>query len=178
MCVHVCVCMLLLCETGGWIKHCTEVFPFFAPTVNSYKRFVSASWAPTKCAWSYDNRTAGFRIVGSGQSLRIEYRVCGADINPYLAFAASLAAGLDGIENEIDPSLPLDGNVYDATDGDFKSIPTSFAQSIEQFKESMWANDTFGEDVVKHYAHFYELERKCHEAAVSDWERMRYFEMI
>src|SRR5262245_6274798 len=85
---------------GGWIAHAPDVMTFYAPTVNSYKRFVDASWAPTRLAWSYDNRTAGFRVVGHDQSLRIECRIPGADCNPYLAFAAALASGLDGIANK------------------------------------------------------------------------------
>src|SRR3990172_3846084 len=91
-----------------------ELMPFFAPTVNSYKRYQPASWAPLRIAWSYDNRTAGFRVVGSGSSLRIECRIPGADCNPYLAYAAVLAAGLDGIRSRIEPPAALQGDVYQA----------------------------------------------------------------
>jgi glutamine synthetase len=95
---------------GGWIKHAPDVMVFYAPTVNSYKRYRSESWAPTRLAWSYDNRTAGFRVVGRGNSLRIECRIPGADCNPYLAFAAALASGLDGIKNKIEPPAIFAGD--------------------------------------------------------------------
>jgi glutamine synthetase len=88
---------------GGWIAHAPEFMVFYAPTVNSYKRFRAGSWAPTRLAWSHDNRTASFRVVGKGPSLRIECRIPGADCNPYLCFAAALASGLDGIANKIEP---------------------------------------------------------------------------
>ena len=99
---------------GGWIAHAPDVMVFYAPTVNSYKRYVDASWAPTRLAWSYDNRTAGFRVVGTGKSLRIECRIPGADCNPYLAFAAALASGLDGIRNRIEPPEYFSGDIYAA----------------------------------------------------------------
>ena len=103
---------------GGWIAHVPEFMPFYAPTVNSYKRFRSGSWAPTRLAWSYDNRTASFRVVGKGQSLRIECRIPGADANPYLSFAAALASGLDGIAKKTEPPPIFEGDVYAA-----KSLP-------------------------------------------------------
>eukprot|EP01084_Bolivina_argentea_P083776 151663_1 len=161
---------------GGWIKYTPEIFPFFAPTINSYKRFVSASWAPTTLAWSFDNRTAGFRIVGSGNSLRIEMRICGSDVNPYLVFASSLAAGLNGIKNGINPPDPTDNDIYNAQN--LQTIPTNLDEAIKIFKDSKFANDTFGEEVVNHYAHFYSLESQSYKKSVTDWERQRYFEMI
>ena len=97
---------------GGWMAHLPELMVCYAPTVNSYKRFEDESWAPTRIAWADDNRTAGFRIVGSGPSLRIECRIPGADANPYLAYAAAIASGLDGIEHQIEPPERLDGNAY------------------------------------------------------------------
>ena len=103
---------------GGWIAHAPEFMVFYAPTVNSYKRFRAGSWAPTRLAWSHDNRTASFRVVGKGPSLRIECRIPGADCNPYLCFAAALASGLDGIANQIEPPPLFDGDVYAA-----KSLP-------------------------------------------------------
>ena len=99
---------------GGWIAHAPEFMVFYAPTVNSYKRFRAGSWAPTRLAWSHDNRTASFRVVGEGPSLRIECRIPGADCNPYLCFAAALASGLDGIANQIEPPPLFDGDVYAA----------------------------------------------------------------
>ena len=99
---------------GGWIAHAPEFMVFYAPTVNSYKRFRAGSWAPTRLAWSHDNRTASFRVVGKGPSLRIECRIPGADCNPYLCFAAALASGLDGIANQIEPPPLFEGDVYAA----------------------------------------------------------------
>ncbi|ETO36073.1 glutamine synthetase catalytic region [Reticulomyxa filosa] len=169
---------------AGWIHYTPQLFPFFAPTVNSYKRFVSNSWAPTRCAWSYDNRSAGFRVVGSGNSLRIEMRICGADVNPYLAFAGSLASGLAGIEQELQPPEAADGDIYNVLffsniiASHLEQVPTKFDVAIAKLRDSKWANDTLGEDVVNHYTHFYQLENDKYLSHVSDWERARYFEMI
>jgi glutamine synthetase len=161
---------------GGWIKHAAEMMVFYAPTINSYKRFKSESWAPTKLAWSYDNRTAGFRVVGSGSSLRIECRIPGADCNPYLAFAASLASGLDGIKNKIEPPDIFEGDIYTAKKLPF--VPINLAEAIKLFAKSSFAKESFGEDVVNHYVHFFNKEQEAFENAVTDWERKRYFERI
>jgi len=161
---------------GGWIKHVPDVMPFYAPTVNSYKRFVDASWAPTRLAWSYDNRTAGFRVVGKGNSLRIECRIPGADCNPYLAFAASLACGLEGIQNKIKPPEIFEGDVYASKSLPY--IPTSLTEATNKFETSAFAKNTFGKSVVKHYTHFYRTEQQAYDQAVTDWERKRYFERI
>jgi glutamine synthetase len=161
---------------GGWLAHVPDVMPFYAPTVNSYKRFVDASWAPTRLAWSYDNRTAGFRVVGEGSGLRIECRIPGADANPYLALAAALASGLDGIENRIEPPQCFVGDVYAA--GNLPRVPYSLSQACETFEKSAFAKRAFGDDVVEHYAHFFRTEVRAFESAVTDWERQRYFERI
>ena len=161
---------------GGWIAHAPEVMPFYAPTVNSYKRFVDASWAPTRLAWSYDNRTAGFRVVGEGPSLRIECRIAGADANPYLALAASLASGLDGIANKIEPPECFVGDVYAARN--LLRVPYTLAQANERFAASNFAKRAFGAEVVEHYAHFFATEVAAFDKAVTDWERKRYFERI
>jgi glutamine synthetase len=161
---------------GGWIRHVPEVMVFFAPTVNSYKRYVEGSLAPTRIAWSYDNRTAGFRIVGRDQSLRIECRIPGADCNPYLAFAAALAAGLDGILEKIEPPEPVSGDLYGAAD--VRRVPSTLGDAIEYFANSDFARQAFGEEVVTHYAHFFETEQNAFNGAVTDWERKRYFERI
>jgi glutamine synthetase len=161
---------------GGWIRHAPDIMPFYAPTVNSYKRFVDASWAPTRLAWSYDNRTAGFRVVGKGQSLRIECRIPGADCNPYLAFAASLACGLDGIKNKIEPPEIFTGDVYAAKD--LPRVAHSLAEANEKFANSTFAKAAFGEQVVAHYAHHFNMEQQAYNNAVTDWERKRYFERI
>ncbi len=161
---------------GGWMKHVPELMVFYAPTINSYKRYQDGSWAPTRLAWSYDNRTAGFRVVGKGQSLRIECRIPGADCNPYLAFAASLAAGLDGIANKIEPPDIFEGDVYAAQH--LPRVPYTLREATELFANSQFAKTTFGEDVVEHYAHFLRVEQKAFDYVVTDWERKRYFERI
>ena len=161
---------------GGWIAHAPEVMAFYAPTVNSYKRYQAASWAPTRLAWSYDNRTAGFRVVGEGASLRIECRIPGADCNPYLAFAASLASGLDGIEQRIEPPPAFEGDVYAAEE--LPEVPKSLEQATALFEASEWTRSAFGEGVVEHYAHFFSNEAADYARAVTDWERKRYFEQI
>ena len=150
--------------------------PFYAPTVNSYKRFVDASWAPTRIAWSYDNRTAGFRVVGSGPSLRIENRIPGSDVNPYLVYAATLAAGLDGITNRIEPPEIFTGDVYAARGS--TGVPETLRDATDLFAGSEWAKETFGAAVHDHYTHFFRTEHRAYDAAVTDWERRRYFERI
>jgi glutamine synthetase len=161
---------------GGWIAHAAELMPFYAPTVNSYKRFQSASWAPTRLAWSHDNRTAGFRVVGHDRSLRIECRIPGADANPYLAFAAALASGLDGIEKKLEPPPCFEGDLYAARE--LPRVPGSLRDALVGFEKSSFARTAFGPEVVEHYAHFFRTEWEAYERAVTDWERQRYFERI
>lgn len=161
---------------GGWIRHVPEVMVFYAPTVNSYKRYVEGSWAPTRIAWSYDNRTAGFRIVGKGQGLRIECRIPGADCNPYLAFSAALASGLDGIVQQIEPPECISGDLYGATDA--HRVPRTLGEAAQLFANSEFTQRAFGEEVVDHYRHFFETEQNMYNGAVTDWERKRYFERI
>jgi glutamine synthetase len=161
---------------GGWIAHVPDVMVFYAPTVNSYKRYVDASWAPTRLAWSNDNRTAGFRVVGQGAGTRIECRIPGADCNPYLALAASLASGLDGIANRIEPPECFVGDIYAAKS--LPRVPYTLAQATEKFVSSSFAKRAFGEEVVEHYGHFYTTEAAAYDKAVTDWELKRYFERI
>lgn len=161
---------------GGWIAHVPDVMPFYAPTVNSYKRYVDLSWAPTRLAWSYDNRTAGFRVVGKDSSLRIECRIPGADCNPYLAFAASLASGLDGIKNKISPPEIFEGDIYAAND--LPRVAYSLEEANEQFANSSFAQEAFGKAAVEHYVHFFKKESDAYKSSVTDWERKRYFERI
>jgi glutamine synthetase len=161
---------------GGCMAHAREVALFYAPYVNSYKRYRAGSFAPTGIAWSPDNRTAGFRIVGHGRSLRIESRIPGADANPYLALAAWLAAGLDGIENRIEPPPCRAGNVYE--DPDVPRVPASLPEAIGVFEKSDFARKTFGDDVVGHYAHFARTEQRKFEEIVTCWERERFFERV
>jgi glutamine synthetase len=161
---------------GGWIAHVPEVMVFYAPTVNSYKRYRSGSWAPTRLAWSYDNRTASFRVVGKGSSLRIECRIPGADCNPYLSFAAALASGLDGIARKIEPPPVFAGDVYMAKA--LPAIPATLRQATARFESSEFAREALGSPVVEHYAHFFHVEQDAYDTAVTDWERRRYFEQI
>ena len=161
---------------GGWMAHLDELMLLYAPTINSYKRYQAASWAPTRVAWSTDNRTAGFRVVGSGPSLRIECRIAGGDVNPYLVYAAALASGLDGIERQIEPPAELRGDGYNAADA--PHVPGTLADALALFEASEFARSALGDDVVEHYAHFARQELHAWNAAVTDWERRRYFERI
>ena len=159
---------------GGWMSHIRDLFAFYAPYPASYKRYVAGSFAPTGIAWSHDNRTAGFRIVGSGPSLRIECRAAGADANAYLAFAATLAAGLDGVANQIEPPAAFEGDVYAAQD--LPHVPHTLNESIAALEQSKFARAAFGDDVIEHYLHFFKTEQRKFDAVVTDWERRRYFE--
>lgn len=161
---------------GGWMAHVPELMVFFAPTINSYKRYQDGSWAPTRIAWSYDNRTAGFRVVGEGKSLRIECRIPGADANPYLAYAAVLAAGMDGIRNKIEAPAIFEGDVYQAQQ--LPRVPYTLRDAIDLFEASDFVTRAFGADVKEHYTHFFRVEQKAYDNAVTDWERWRYFERI
>ncbi|MCH8125025.1 glutamine synthetase [candidate division KSB1 bacterium] len=161
---------------GGWMYHAQEIAIFYAPNVNSYKRYQAGSFAPTKIAWSYDNRTAGFRIVGKENTLRIECRIPGADANPYLAFAATLAAGLDGIDNKIEPPDVFTGNVYLAKD--LPEVPNNLRDAIKILEKSKFAHKAFGNEVVDHYLHFFSIEQSKFDQVVTNWERERFFERI
>jgi glutamine synthetase len=161
---------------GGWMQHVPDVMVCYAPTVNSYKRYMSGSWAPTRLLWSHDNRTAGFRVVGDGPGLRIECRIPGADCNPYLAYAAALASGLDGIAHRIEPPAMFAGDAYKAEA--VARVPATLRDATELFARSEFARRAFGNDVVEHYAHFFRTEESAFQAAVTDWERRRYFEQI
>jgi len=161
---------------GGWLHHLPAVMVFYAPTINSYKRYQAGSWAPTRIAWSHDNRTAGFRVVGHGNSLRIECRVPGADCNPYLAYAAALASGLDGIANQIEPPAVFQGDIYAAQH--LPHVPKSLREATDLFAQSEFTRRAFGADVVEHYAQVYRVEQAAFDNAVTDWERKRYFERI
>ncbi len=161
---------------GGWMHHLVDLMPCYAPTVNSYKRYQDASWAPTRVAWADDNRTAGFRVVGSGPGLRIECRIPGADVNPYLAYAAAVASGLDGIANRIEPPDPHEGDVYAASG--LPGLPATLAEANRRFRSSPEARRLLGDTVVEHYGHFFGSEAAAYDRAVTDWELRRYFERI
>jgi glutamine synthetase len=161
---------------GGWMMHVNELMPFFAPTINSYKRYQDGSWAPTRIAWSYDNRTAGFRVVGHGAALRIECRIPGADCNPYLVYAAILAAGLEGIAAKLEPPEIFTGDVYQAAQ--IPRVPYTLRDATDAFASSTFIGEAFGKDVQDHYSHFFRKELEAFDNSVTDWERWRYIERI
>jgi glutamine synthetase len=161
---------------GGWMKHARELSAFYAPNVSSYKRYQSGSFAPTGIAWSRDNRTAGFRVVGHGPSLRVECRIPGADANPYLVYAAAVAAGLDGIRNRTEPPPVFQGDIYQAKE--LPRIPSTLREAITELEQSGFARQAFGEDVVEHYLHFLRTEQRKFDEVVTDWEKARFFERI
>jgi glutamine synthetase len=144
--------------------------------VNSYKRYAEGSFAPTTLAWGTDNRTCALRVVGHGQGLRLENRSPGADCNPYLAFAAIIAAGLHGIDNELELEEEYRGNAYTATGK--PRLPSTLYRSIELLEGSSIAREAFGEEVVEHYLHFARTEQAAFDAAVTDWEKFRGFERL
>jgi len=159
---------------GGLRARIRELALFVAPAINSYKRYAAESWAPTSIAWARDNRTAGFRIVGHGQSLRVECRIPGADVNPYLGYAALLAAGLDGIENRTDPGPELVGNAYEAAEA--QPFPSTLREAVELWEGSEFARKAFGESVWKHYLNYGQTEQRLFDEVVTDYERRRMFE--
>jgi len=159
---------------GGWMAHIREIFAFYAPYPTSYKRYVAGSFAPTGIACSYDNRTAGFRVLGHGSALRMECRAPGADANPYLAYAVTLAAGLDGIQNQIEPPPMFEGDVYEAQD--LQQVPKTLNEAIATLAQSTWARTVLGDDVIDHYLHFFRTEQRKFDEVVTSWERARYFE--
>ena len=161
---------------GGWLARVPEVMPLYAPTPNSYKRYQDGSWAPTRLGWALDNRTAAFRVVGQGPSLRIECRVPGADCNPYLALAAALASGLDGVARHVEPPDRVEGDLYAATDA--PHVPTTLAEAVDRFEKSDFCRAAFGPEVVDHYTHFFRTEQAAYGRSVGEWERGRYFERI
>jgi glutamine synthetase len=147
---------------------------FLAPSINSYKRFQAGTFAPTKAIWSRDNRTAGFRVVGSGPGLRVECRIPGADANPYLAFAALLAAGLHGIEQELEPGPAFAGNAY--VGADIPEIPKTLREALEYLDRSAPLRAAFGDDVVEHYLHTGRWEQQEYDRRITDYELIRGFE--
>jgi glutamine synthetase len=161
---------------GGLLKYSPELCYFYAPTINAYKRFQPSSWAPTKMAWSFDNRTVGFRVVGEGNSFRVENRMPGADANPYLAFAAMIAAGLAGIEEDLDCGPAFKGNAY--TNTKLTALPHSLDDAAALLDRSKLARHVFGDAVIDFYVHTARCEVQAFNNAVTDWERSRYFERI
>ncbi|MFJ6678274.1 glutamine synthetase family protein [Microbacterium sp. NPDC091382] len=160
---------------AGILATLKEFTLLYAPTINSYKRFAKGSFAPTGIAWGVDNRTCALRVVGTGSSLRVENRVPGGDVNPYLAISAIIAGGLHGIENELELPAPLTGNAYDS---DVDHLPTTLREAADLFERSEIARAAFGDEVVAHYLHQARVEVLAYDAAVTDWERIRGFERL
>jgi glutamine synthetase len=160
---------------AGLLATLRELTLFLAPNVNSYKRFAEGSFAPTTVAWGNDNRTCAYRVVGHGPSRRIECRVGGGDLNPYLALAAMIAGGLHGVDRGLELEAPLPGNAYVA---DAPRVPSTLRDARELFAGSDVARSAFGEEVVAHYLNMADVELRAFEAAVTDWERVRGFERL
>ncbi|MCO4252658.1 glutamine synthetase family protein [Pseudarthrobacter raffinosi] len=160
---------------AGQLAGLKELAYFLAPNINSYKRFVEGSFAPTAIAWGLDNRSCALRIVGRGPGLRVENRVGGGDVNPYLAAAALIAAAIHGIENELPLEPVLTGNAYQS---DADRIPTNLRDSRALLANSEIARKSFGDEVVDHYVFAADVELKAFDSAVTDWERKRVFERL
>ncbi len=158
---------------AGQLKTLRELTLFFAPNINSYKRFVDGSFAPTAVAWGLDNRTCSLRVVGHGLGMRVENRVPGGDVNQYLATAALIAGGLYGIEHELELEPMFEGNAYGS---DAPRVPATLREAAELFGKSEIAREAFGADVVEHYLNNARIEVRAYDAAITDWERVRGFE--
>lgn len=159
---------------AGVLHHAAAITLFLAPNINSYKRFVAGTFAPTNMVWSADNRTAGYRLCARGEkSVRIECRVGGADLNPYLAMAALLAAGLDGIENNMELEPEFGGDAYLSSD---RRLPATLREATAAFEEAAVLRAALGDEVVAHYVHAAKWEQTCHDRCVTDWEVARGFE--
>ncbi len=160
---------------AGQLAALREMTYLFAPNINSYKRYQPDSFAPTAVKWGRDNRTCALRVIGHGPSLRFENRVPGGDVNPYLAVAGMIAAGLHGIENELALEAPFTGNAYAA---DAEQVPQLLSDAAHLFQSSDLVRKAFGDDVVDHYANAARVELAAFNAAVTDWERVRGFERM
>jgi glutamine synthetase len=160
---------------AGQIACMRELTLLFAPHVNSYKRFAKGTFAPTAVAWGHDNRTCSLRVVGHGEGLRVENRMPGADVNPYLALSAIIAAGLHGIDNELELEPPLEGNAYES---DKPRVPSNIYDARDLFAASNVAAEAFGSEVTDHYLNRAQVEIDAYESAVTDWEKFRGFERL
>ena len=160
---------------AGQLAALEDMTLFFAPNINSYKRFAEGSFAPTAVAWGNDNRTCSMRVVGHGEGVRVENRLPGADVNPYLALAAMIAAGLEGIDSELPLEAPMEGNAYSA---DKPHVPRNLYAARELFAASDLARKAFGQEVVDHYLNRADVELRAFEATVTDWEHYRGFERL
>ena len=161
---------------AGLLSGLRDLTLMLAPTINSYKRYVSGSFAPTAIAWGPDNRTCALRLVGHGPSLRVECRVPGGDVNPYLATAALIAGALDGVDRSLPLPDPITNNAYDHND--VSRVPASMDEALASWTSSSLVTRAFGKDVTEHYANMARVEIEAYRAAVTDWELRRYFERI
>ncbi|HSL50500.1 MAG TPA: glutamine synthetase family protein [Candidatus Deferrimicrobiaceae bacterium] len=161
---------------AGQMAMARELAYFYAPTVNAYKRYQAGSFAPTRIAWGWDNRTCGFRICGEGGGFRVENRIPGADANPYLAFAATIAAGLHGVEQRLAPPAMFEGNAYEDTR--LAQVPKTLRDALAGLEGSKVAREAFGPRVVEHYLQHGRLEQQAFDQSVTDWELIRLFERI
>lgn len=160
---------------AGLLTYADDITCFLAPYINSYKRFVAGTFAPTKAVWSMDNRTAGFRLCAENtKSVRVECRIGGADLNPYLAFSGQLAAGLAGIEQELELESAFTGDAYGGKD--IREIPKTLRQATDALDRSDMLRAALGDDVVDHYVHAARWEQEDHDSKVTDWEIFRGFE--
>ncbi|MGH8862652.1 MAG: glutamine synthetase family protein [Jatrophihabitantaceae bacterium] len=160
---------------AGQLAGLRELSYFFAPNINSYKRYQPGSFAPTAVAWGFDNRTCSLRVVGQGASLRFENRLPGGDVNPYLAVAGMIAAGLHGVDNELPLEAAFDGNAYES---DAPHVPTTLREAADLLATSDIAREAFGANVVAHYSNTARVELAAFDAAVTDWELIRGFERM
>jgi glutamine synthetase len=160
---------------AGQLAAMRELTLCYAPNINSYKRYVPGSFAPTSVRWGPDNRTCALRLVGHGHSLRVENRVPGGDVNPYLAVAAMIAAGLHGIDNELPLEAPVTWNAYADTTS---KVPHTLRDALDLWEKSELARQAFGAEVVEHYANYAKVELTAYDAAVTDWELRRCFERL
>jgi glutamine synthetase len=160
---------------AGQLACLHELTYFLAPNINSYKRFALGSFAPTAIAWGLDNRTCALRVVGHGDSLRVENRVPGGDVNPYLAVAALIAAGLHGVDNELELEPEFTGNAYNS---DKPTVPRTLRAAAAALADSEVARTAFGDEVVEHYLNAARVELEAFDGAVTDWERVRGFERL
>jgi glutamine synthetase len=160
---------------AGQLAGLRELSYFFAPNINSYKRYQPGSFAPTAVAWGFDNRTCALRVVGHGPSLRFENRLPGGDVNPYLAVAAMIAAGLHGLDNELPLEPAFAGNAYAS---DAPHVPTTLHEAATLLRGSAIAREAFGDEVVQHYTNTARVELTAFDAAITDWERVRSFERM
>ena len=161
---------------AGQMAMARELAYFYAPYVNSYKRYQAGSFAPTRIVAGWDNRTCGFRLCGEGSALRVENRVPGADANPYLAFAATIAAGLHGIQKKLPAPKVYEGNAYE--DSKLPQVPKTLREAVAELERSRVAREALGDEVLEHYLHTARLEQQTFDQAVTDWELMRGFERI